>query len=54
MFPKEPSYMLTRSGGFERVYTVYIYVRRPEDIFVLRPQIAEEIFKRWDIERKAK
>ncbi len=54
IFPKEPSYMLTRSGGFERVYTVYIYVRRPEDIFVLRPQIAEEIFKRWDIERKAK
>lgn len=52
MLPKEPSYMLTRSGAFERVYTLYIYVRNPEDIFVLRPQIAEEVFKRWDMERK--
>jgi len=49
--PRKPSYMLTRSGAFERVYVVYLYVEHPEDIFVLRPQIAEEVFKRWDIER---
>jgi len=49
--PKKPSYMLTRSGAFERVYTVYLYVEHPEDIFALRPQIAEEVFKRWDMER---
>jgi small-conductance mechanosensitive channel len=49
--PKKPSYMLTRSGAFERVYMVYLYVEHPEDIFVLRPQIAEEVFKRWDMER---
>jgi len=49
--PKKPSYMLTRSSAFERVYAVYLYVEHPEDIFTLRPQIAEEVFKRWDMER---
>ena len=49
--PKKPSFMLTRSSAFERVYVVYLYVEHPEDIFTLRPQIAEEVFKRWDMER---
>ncbi|MEM2971026.1 MAG: mechanosensitive ion channel [Candidatus Bathyarchaeia archaeon] len=49
--PKKPSYMLVRSGAFERVYMVYLYVKHPQDIFALRPQIAEEVFKRWDMER---
>jgi small-conductance mechanosensitive channel len=49
--PKKPSYMLTRSAAFERVYVVYMYVEHPEDIFTLRPQISEEVFKRWDMER---
>ena len=49
--PKKPSYMLTRSSAFQRDYTVYLYVEHPEDIFTLRPQIAEEVFKRWDMER---
>jgi hypothetical protein len=31
---------------------VYLYVKHPEEIFVFRPQIAEEVFKRWDIERQ--
>jgi small conductance mechanosensitive channel len=47
--PKKLSYMLTRSGAFERVYMIYLYVKLPEDIFVYRPQIAEEVFKRWDM-----
>jgi len=50
-FSRKPSYMLLRSGGFERVYMIYLYVKNPEDIFVLRPLIAEEVFKRWDKER---
>jgi small-conductance mechanosensitive channel len=50
---RKPSYMLLRSGGFERVYLVYLYTEHPKDIFELRPQIAEEVFKRWDIERAA-
>jgi small-conductance mechanosensitive channel len=49
--PKKPSVMLVRSGAFERVYMIYLYVEHPEDILTLRPQIAEAIFKRWDIER---
>jgi small-conductance mechanosensitive channel len=51
MLPKKPTYMLTRSAAFDRVYVVYLYVEHPEDIFTLRPQIAEEVFKRWDMER---
>jgi small-conductance mechanosensitive channel len=50
-FAKKPSYMILRSGGFERVYMIYIYVRNPEDIFTLRTQIAEEAFVLWDKER---
>src|SRR3989304_918885 len=49
--PRKPSYMLTRSDGMGRVYMVSLYVEHPEDIFTLRPQVAEEVFKRWDMER---
>ena len=49
--PQKPSYFLTRSAAFERVYTVYLYVKDPKDIFTLRPLIAEEVFQRWDEER---
>ncbi len=51
MLPKKPSYMLNRSTALDRVYTIYLYVEHPEDIFTLRPQVAEEVFKRWDMER---
>jgi small-conductance mechanosensitive channel len=50
-FPRKPSYMLVRSDAFGRVYMIYLYVKNPEDIFVLRPQIAEEVFKLWDLKR---
>ena len=51
--PKPPFAMLTRSDAFVRVYTIYLYVEHPEDVFTLRPQISSEIFKRWDVERSA-
>jgi small-conductance mechanosensitive channel len=51
--PKPPFAMLTRSDAFARVYTVYLYVEHPEDVFTLRPQISAEVFKRWDLERSA-
>jgi small-conductance mechanosensitive channel len=51
--PKPPFAMLTRSDAFVRVYTVYLYVEHPEDVFTLRPQISAEVFKRWDLERSA-
>jgi hypothetical protein len=43
--------MLVRSSAFDRVYMVYLYVKNLEDIFILRPQIAEEVFSLWDSER---
>ena len=52
--PRKPSYVLLRSGAFERAYLVYVYVKQPEDVFTLRPRITEEVFKRWDEERSAK
>jgi small-conductance mechanosensitive channel len=50
--PKPPFASLMRSDPLGRVYTVYLYVEHPEDVFTLRPQISEEVFKRWDMERK--
>ena len=49
--PKPPYATLTRSDAFTRVYTVYLYVEHPEDVFSLKPQISEEVFKRWDAQR---
>ena len=51
--PRKPSVTLTRSDALGRVSTIYLYVEHPEDVFTLRPQISEEIFKRWDMERNA-
>ena len=51
--PKKPFATLTRSDAFGRVYMVYLYVEHPEDVFTLKPQISEEVFKRWDMERLA-
>ncbi len=49
--PKKPALALNRSDAFGRVYTIYLYVEHPEDVFTLKTQIAEEVFKRWDFER---
>jgi small-conductance mechanosensitive channel len=49
--PKEPSANFTRSDSFGRIYTFYLYVEHPEDVFTLRPQITEAVFSRWDAER---
>ena len=35
--PKPPYATLTRSDAFARVYTVYLYVEHPEDVFSLKP-----------------
>jgi hypothetical protein len=53
--PRKPAYTLVRSGAFDRFYLVYVYVRRSEDIFKWRSQIANEVYALWDQERtKAK
>ena len=51
VLPRKPSFMLIRSGAIERVYLIYLYVDKPQDIFTLRPRIADELFQRWDEER---
>ncbi len=50
--PKKPSCTLIRSGAAERVYMIYLYVRKPEDIFKFRPQITESVYDKWDTERR--
>jgi hypothetical protein len=49
--PCKPAYTLVRSGGIERVYLVYLYVRKPEDIGKFRSWIVEDVYVRWDGER---
>ncbi len=51
--PKKPSYTLERSNGTERVYKVFLYVRKPEDIFRFKSEISDEVYSRWDAERAA-
>jgi small-conductance mechanosensitive channel len=51
ILPRRPSSTLIRSGAFDRFFLVYLYVDKPQDIFVLRPKIADEVFQRWDEER---
>ena len=51
LLPRRPSSVLIRSAAFDRTYLVYLYVDKPQDIFVLRPKIADEVFMRWDEER---
>jgi small-conductance mechanosensitive channel len=51
ILPRKPEYMITRSTALDRVYMIYLYVDKPQDIFALRPKIADEVFQRWDEER---
>lgn len=52
ILPKRPFSVLTRTSAIERVYTVYFYVEQASDIFTVRPQIADKVFKCWDDERE--
>ena len=51
VLPRRPSFMLIRSGAIDRVYLIYLYVDKPQDIFTLRLRISDELFQRWDEER---
>jgi small-conductance mechanosensitive channel len=51
IIPKKPHYALSRTSFTERVYMIYLYVDKPEDIFTLRPRVSDEIFQCWDQER---
>jgi len=49
--PRKPTYCFNRSSAIDRIYLVYLYVNKPDEIFSLKPEIAEEVFRLWDIER---
>jgi hypothetical protein len=49
--PRKPTYGFNRSTNVDRIYLVYLYVNKPEDIFTLKPEIAEEVLHLWDVER---
>jgi small-conductance mechanosensitive channel len=51
ILPRKPFYTFIRSTNVDRVYMVYLYVDKPQDIFTLRPRVADEVFQRWDEER---
>jgi small-conductance mechanosensitive channel len=51
VLPRRPAFILIRSGAIDRVYLIYLYVDKPQDIFTLRPKIVDELFQRWDEER---
>jgi small-conductance mechanosensitive channel len=46
--PKRAEYQQIRLNEFSRQYMFYIYVKNPRDIFVLQPQIVEEVTKAYD------
>ena len=48
---RKPEYMLTGSTGVTKVFSVYIYVDKPQEIFTLRPRIIGEMLKHWDEEK---
>jgi len=46
--PKRAEIQQIRLTEFARQYMFYIYVKNPKDIFVLQPQIVEEITRAYD------
>ena len=51
--PKKPSYALMRTTAFERTYTFYLYVEKPEDIFDFYPAFVKDIVQAWDDAKKS-
>lgn len=50
--PIKPCHVITRSTAGERVYTVYLYFDRAEQIFTIRPKIAGQVYQLWAQERR--
>lgn len=46
--PKQIEYRLVKLTRIERTYRMYLYVRRPEEIFTYYPQILSEITETWE------
>lgn len=46
--PRKPEYAQLRIGAFDRGYAFYLYVKKPQDIFVIHPEFVKEITEAWD------
>ena len=46
--PKQIEYKLIKLTRLERTYRVYLYVKRPENIFTYYPKILGEIMEMWE------
>jgi len=46
--PRKPEYVQLRMGAFDRSYAFYLYVKKPQDIFILHPAFVKEITEAWD------
>jgi small-conductance mechanosensitive channel len=46
--PRKPAYAQMSVGAFERRYLFYLYVKRPQDVFILHPKFVREITEAWD------
>lgn len=49
--PRNPTYSYNRSTAVDRIYVVFLYVNSPEDIFIVKPKIAQAVFSLWDAEK---
>ncbi len=50
--PKKPEYDLVQLTTFSRNYVFYIYVKKPGDVFQLRPCILKDITQLWEEAKK--
>jgi len=46
--PRKPEYVQLRMGAFDRSYAFYLYVKKPQDVFIIHPAFVKEITQAWD------
>jgi len=46
--PKRIEYKLIKLTRLEKTYRVYLYVKRPENIFTYYPKVLDEITRMWE------
>jgi len=46
--PQKIDYKLVKLTRLERTYRIYLYVKRPKEIFTYYPKVLDEIIKEWE------
>lgn len=49
---RKPEYVMQRISAFERFYTFFLYVKKPQEIFALQPSFVRDIVEAWEKARK--